>query len=100
MIIDNYLLTDEDKMEENISSILNALLPKQIETTFQLSIFTLLYDQRTDHHKNLQKRYDSILNIIKEIIKTATMIPTMIKPFVIPSIDFFASPVVFITVIW
>ena len=67
MIIDNYLLTDEDKMEENISSILNALLPKQIETTFQLSIFTLLYDQRTDHHKNLQKRYDSILNIIKEI---------------------------------
>lgn len=67
MIIDNYLLTDKDKMTENLTSILQSLLPEHIENPFQLCFFTLLYDQGTDSHRNLQERYDDILNIIKEI---------------------------------
>ncbi len=67
MIIDNYLLNDKDAMDENLESILQSLLPEHLETIFQLSFFSFLYDQKSQSHRSLQKRYYDIMELIKKV---------------------------------
>ena len=68
IVIDNYVLNDSEKMEENLIPLLDAILPKELKksVTFQLTIFaTLKKDNGTEF--DINGRYIKIKEILEKI---------------------------------
>ena len=68
IVVDNYVLNDSDKMEENLIPLLGRILPKSLKqsVTFQLTIFaTLKNDKGIDYE--IEGRYTKIKEILEKV---------------------------------
>lgn len=68
IVVDNYILNDSDKMEENLIPLLDSILPKNLKksVTFQLTIFaTLKNDKGIDYE--IKGRYTKIKEILEKV---------------------------------
>ena len=68
IVVDNYVLNDSEKMEENLIPLLDAILPKELKksVTFQMTIFaTLKKDNGIDYEIN--GRYTKIKEFLEKI---------------------------------
>ena len=56
VIVDNYILSDEKTLEENIECILDTFIPEKLNVTFQITIITSLnkIQQCNNRFKNLE----------------------------------------------
>ena len=74
VVIDNYILDDTNMMTENIEGLFEAIMPKELNTTFHITIVTSLkkipycndrYNRLRDTVKKLRPNIDFELTIIK-----------------------------------
>lgn len=68
IFVDNYVLNDSEKIEENLKPLLDSILPKSLKKSvpFQLTIFaTLKNDKGIDYE--IKGRYTKIKEILEEI---------------------------------
>lgn len=68
-LVDNYILTDTNMMNENLADIFDALLPKKlnVEIPFQISIFTTLKSSNLKFDINSEDRQNCIEYLIRKI---------------------------------
>jgi hypothetical protein len=66
-LVDNYILTDSNLLEENLTSIFDILLPQKLnlEVPFQISIFTTLKTSDQKNDINSAERQKQIANLIE-----------------------------------
>jgi hypothetical protein len=65
ILIDPYLLSNEQKIENNLYYLLDAILPnRKLHVVFQLAIFSMLGKDNTDA-SNGEKYYNNIVNLIR-----------------------------------
>ncbi len=68
-LVDNYILTDTNMMNENLADIFDALLPEKlnVEIPFQISIFTTLKSSDLKFDINSEDRQNCIESLIRKI---------------------------------
>lgn len=68
VIIDNYMLNDSASIDENITQIFDALLPKRLNSslTFQLTLFATLTNDRGISY-NSKGRFKQITDILQQL---------------------------------
>ncbi|MBQ9465818.1 MAG: hypothetical protein IJU62_02440 [Muribaculaceae bacterium] len=68
VIVDNYLLNDSASIEENLSKILDAILPKHLSNalTFQITLFTTLCNDRGIPYDS-NRRFNQVKDIIERL---------------------------------
>ena len=65
ILIDPYLLSNEQKIENNLFYLLDAILPnRKLQVVFQLAIYSMLGRDNTDA-SNGEKYYNNIVNLIR-----------------------------------
>lgn len=63
VVVDNYVLKDTKKFEQNLYSLLDKLLPERTEIEYHISIFTKVFGSDFE----MQLRFDKVNNKIKSI---------------------------------
>ena len=68
VIVDNYILNETDKIEENLTSIFDVLIPKKLDErlNFHIAIFTTLCNDRGIPY-NSKSRLEKVHNILCKI---------------------------------
>ena len=67
VVVDNYVLNDKEKMEENLIPLFDAILPTELKIEFDLTVFALLCDDKGNNHKNVKNRYEEINGILNRV---------------------------------
>lgn len=64
IIIDQYILQNEDKLKHNINDILGTIIPKKLEIEFHIAIFCNF--EANNKNYNIEKRFNDILKHLND----------------------------------
>lgn len=64
IIIDQYILQNEDKLKHNINDILETIIPKKLEIEFHIAIFCNF--EANNKNYNIEKRFNDILKHLND----------------------------------
>lgn len=79
IVVDNYILNKESMIDENLTQILDSLIPSNLNQSliFHLTIFSLLDD--ASKSCTAKQRYEKIVNILQQIRPNQKFSLTIIK---------------------
>ena len=68
IVVDNYVLNDGIEMDENLTSLFSAIIPKSLKpsVTFDLTIFATLKNDRNTEY-DIKGRFDKVMEILQKV---------------------------------